>query len=876
MVLPEFERRFMNEDSFDQKEITLTSNRFLPAILLLFFGSGCAALIYEIVWFQLLQLIIGSSAVSLGVLLGIYMGGMCLGSLAFPRIVSAKRNPLRAYAIIEFLIGMCGIGVLFALPHIDKFYISHAGPGFMGVVMRGAVCAICLLPPTFLMGATLPAIARWVESTPKGVSWLGVFYAGNIIGAVFGCLLAGFYLLRVHDIYIATYTALAFNLIVCFTGLILAGSAGYKIQVQDIKNSFFIKSPGSGAAYFVIALSGFTALGAEVVWTRLLSLMLGATVYSFSIILAVFLVGLGIGSSIGALISGVTRRPRLALGICQLLLCAAVAWTAYMITQSIPYWPIDPSLKSSVTNPWFTFQLDILRCLWAILPPACFWGASFPIAIASVVAPGQDSGRVVGGVYASNTVGAILGSLIFSMVIIPKWGTQQAQRIIMVIAAISAFILLLPVLWPFGEKEGFAGKPKTASSRFFGTAALTGSIAIIVVLVLTVSSIPWGVIAYGRFTATMGDTLIPGIIDINDIPTNGSYSDTYCIYAGEGKNVSIAVTRTPSGLQSFHGAGKVQASNDPLDMKLQRMLGHISALLNNDPNSVLVVACGAGVTAGSFVPHPEVKKITIVDIEPLVPENVAPRFATENFDVVKSPKTTVVIDDGRHFIHTTKEKFDVITSDPIDPWVKGCAALNTIEYYKMCRDHLNPGGVMALWMPFYESSNETVKSLITTFFEVFPEGIIWSNDDNGQGYDAVLFGQVGGTVIDIDELQNKLDDPEHAAVKASLQYVGFNSAVDLLSSYAGQASDLIQWSEGAQINWDKNLRLQYIAGMWLNSYIEVDILNNILKYYRFPDNIFKGSEETISSLQQKLQSTGRTENTKLEVTRNISTGVTDE
>ena len=242
---------------------------------------------------------------------------------------------------------------------------------------------------------------------------------------------------------------------------------------------------------------------------------------------------------------------------------------------------------------------------------------------------------------------------------------------------------------------------------------------------------------------------------------------------------------------------------------------------------------------------------------PLVPENVAPLFAKENFDVVNNDKTTVVIDDGRHFIHTTKEKFDVITSDPIDPWVKGCAALNTTEYYQMCKDHLNPGGVMALWMPFYESSLETTKSLISTFFNVFPDGIIWSNDIHGEGYDAVLFGQVGGTVIDVDELQAKLDDEAHADVKESLKQVGFNSVTDLLATYAGQASDLTEWMKDAQINEDKNLRLQYIAGMWYNSYLERDILNDILLYYRFPDNIFKGSESSLSSLKRSLRLTGR-------------------
>jgi len=167
-------------------------------------------------------------------------------------------------------------------------------------------------------------------------------------------------------------------------------------------------SSGSWPVYVAIAISGLCALGAEVIWTRLLSLMLGATVYTFSIILAVFLIGLGIGSGLGSLLARTAVRPRIALGCCQALLVAAIAWAAYVLACSLPYWPIDPTLA---TNPWFTFQLDLLRCAWAILPAAGLWGASFPLALAAVAAPGQDAGRLVGGVYAANTVGAILGAL---------------------------------------------------------------------------------------------------------------------------------------------------------------------------------------------------------------------------------------------------------------------------------------------------------------------------------------------------------------------------------------------------------------------------------------------------------------------------------
>ena len=237
-------------------------------------------------------------------------------------------------------------------------------------------------------------------------------------------------------------------------------------------------------------------------------------------------------------------------------------------------------------------------------------------------------------------------------------------------------------------------------------------------------------------------------------------------------------------MRSFHGAGKIQASTLTADMRLQRMLGHIPALVHKKPESVLVVACGAGITAGTFVLHPDVKRIVICDIEPLVPTIVTPMFGKENYHVVdgiarENPHTVngkqveVVYDDGRHFLRTTREKFDIITSDPIDPWVKGCAALNTVEYYRMCRDHLNPGGSVCLWIPLYESNLDTTKSVIATFFQVFPHGILWSNEREGFGYDAILFGQVEPTVIDVDELQRRLDRPDHQLVKQSLREVGF-------------------------------------------------------------------------------------------------------
>ena len=839
--------------------------RFLPVLLVLFVGSGCAAMIYEVVWLQLLQLVIGSTAASLGVLLGTFMGGMCLGSLLLPRLVSGRRHPLRVYAVLELGIGAIGLAVLYGMPSIEEIYSRLALHGSAGVLLRGAVAGVCLLPPTLLMGATLPAIARWVESGPEGVSWLGFFYGGNIAGAVFGCLLAGFYLLRVFDMATATFVACGFNVAVAVIALALASVSDGTASADGPATGDSKPPVGSRWVYLAIAISGMSALGAEVVWTRVLSLMLGATVYTFSLILAVFLAGLGIGSGAGAFLARRVRSAQFAFGVCQWLLTAGIAWTAFIVSGSLPYWPIVPSLSSSA---WFIFQLDLVRCLWAILPPACLWGASFPLALAAVASPGRDPGRLVGGVYAANTLGAIAGALGFSLLLIPAVGTTGAERILIGLAAVAATVALAPLL------KGLPG-----ARRLGGLAALVVALGLAGGLVWSVIPLPWAVVAYGRQapvmltrppTGTDGETLhgTPGTPDVTRE------------YVGEGMNVSVAVTVTDQGVRSFHGAGKIQASTLPSDMRLQRMLGHLSALLHKNPESVLVVACGAGVTAGTFLIHPEVKSVVICDIEPLVPTTVTPRFGKQNFHVVdgiatENPHTVegkrvgVVYDDGRHFLRTTREKFDVISSDPIDPWVKGCAAMNTVEYYRMCRDHLNPGGIVTLWMPFGESDLETTKSLIATFFEVFPNGILFSNERERSGYDAVLFGQVEPTVVDVDALRRRLVRRDHERVKQSLRDMGLwepkgfegeeepNEGIDLLATYAGQAPLLKEWTRGAQINTDRNLRLQFLAGMAFNSIKADEILGGILTHYRFPDRTFVGSPEMLQRLKDALERDGR-------------------
>ena len=313
------------------------------------------------------------------------------------------------------------------------------------------------------------------------------------------------------------------------------------------------RASGAWIVYFVIALSGMAALGSEIVWTRMLSLLLGGTVYTFSIILAVFLLGLWGGSSVGSFLARRAERARLALAGCQILLALSIGWTAYTMAHSLPFWPVDPWLS---LNPWFNFELDLVRCLWAILPATVLWGASFPLALAAVSKPGDDAGRISGEVYAANTAGSIVGALLFSLVLIPTIGTVVSQQIVIGISIAAAVL----ALW---SGRGSALKPVQVGMLAAASLVLGGF------LISTVVDVPWEVIAYGRRIAP--------IMRAADLYDQGN--PTKVLFRGEGINSSVLIAER-SGQRHFYVSGKAEASTAPLDMRLERMMGHVPS---NDP-----------------------------------------------------------------------------------------------------------------------------------------------------------------------------------------------------------------------------------------------------------------------------------------------------
>jgi spermidine synthase len=803
--------------------------------VLLFFGSGCAALIYEVVWFQLLQLVIGSSAFSLGVLLATFMGGTCLGNLLSPGLADSRLHPLRVYCLLELVIGISGVLLLGVIPLLGSVYV-HFGGG--RIAMRAVLAAICLLPPTMAMGATLPVMAKWLANSPKRTYWLGSCYTASLAGGIAGTLLAGFYLLRIFDLFVATGIAATMNVALALTAWSAADRTWNPSAVStEVTNRECVRR--SGPVYLTLALSGLTALSVQILWTRLLALSFGATTYAFSLVLAAFLSGLGAGSGLGTFVmSRRGIRPRVALGWCQILIAVATAWGAYLLTEAMPYWPVA---ETAGAGPWAAFRVDLFRTLLVVTPAAILWGASFPLALGSGIMSDRNAARPTGLISAANTAGALAGSLGTSVLLAISVGTQRIEQLMIAIAVVAGITALRSA----SEKTSTSAPPNDGM-RYVEWAAIAVSG---IVLALGVSPVPGVLIAFGRGAAEWA--------------TTSKYSDTgRILYQGEGVNEFVAVSRGSGGEMTFHATGKVQASTLAPDMRLELLLAHLSHLVPKNSSNALVIGCGAGITAGALSTAPGVGHITIAEIEPLVIQAASRYFGNYNHEVLHNPRVSIRIDDGRHFLTTTTESFDIITTDLVDPWVKGVAALFTREFFELAKLHLRTGGVVTQFVQLYQSNREAVKSEIGTFVEAFPDAVVWGNPREGEGYDLVLLGQKGPVRIEVDEIQALLDSPAYASVAESLRTTGIASAADLLKTYAGSGTNLKNWLSDAAINRDSNLRLQYLAGLGIGMDKSTEIYSEILRQARYPDEMFHGTPATIEALRQSIEAGWRKYSTR--------------
>jgi spermidine synthase len=406
-----------------------------------------------------------------------------------------------------------------------------------------------------------------------------------------------------------------------------------------------------------------------------------------------------------------------------------------------------------------------------------------------------------------------VGALAVSLALIPWIGSQQTQRTLIIVSALSGLLVLFPYL----------------RRSMTMAVAMVISLGVVGFLASTVSPIPTQLVAYGRFMNSWA----------------GQSTDLKMI---EGRNSSVAYTRWNDGAIYVNVNGHVEATTEQADMKLQRMVGHLPGVLHPNPQKILGIGFGAGVSAGTFTRYPGVKSITVCEIEPVVPPNSTNFFGAQNYDVKDDPRTHIVYDDARHFLLTTTEKYDIIASDPLDVFVKGTAALYSKEYFDVVKQHLSPGGFFTLYVPLYETSEDTIKSELLTFFQSFPNGTIWANNRDGAGYDMVFLGQAEPLKIDVDAAQDRLRRADYDKVRASLVDIDVHSLPDLLSVYAGDAADLDPWIHNAAVNHDGDLRLSYLAGWGINSQLGDSLYKQMVQLRHDPTWMLTGSQPVMDDV----------------------------
>ena len=656
-----------------------------------------------------------------------------------------------------------GLLLLFGMPLVNSIYIVRSAAATSPCAR--IVAAICLLPPTLHDGRDAAGHrALGARRRRSGVSWLGFFYGGNIGGAVIGSLLAGFYLLRVYDMAIATYVAVALNVTVARLGLLLVARRRRTRPADGRPRRRRSARRARATVYVAIALSGFTAL-------------VGAGALDAPAVAAVRRDGLHVLADS----RGVPGRPRhrqqrrrrrsraarraRASRSAGARCCSAARSPGrrYMLTQSLPYWPINPSIS---TDPWFNFQLDMVRCLWVVLPGAILWGASFPLALASVAAPRAGSRRAWSAASTRPTPSARSSARVVSglVLVVVARHASTSQQVLIVISALSALMLLAPVA------AGESGKrPARSGARRS------------LLVVATARRGPARAQRAGAAAAAR--RLRPLLRDV------GRPQQHHLRRRGP-ERVRRRVARLSSGVRNYHNAGKVQASSEPQDMRLQRMLGHLTHLIpkHADERARHRLRRRRDGRRGRDRSARR-STMTIAEIEPLVPR-VGRRSTSASTTTTSSTtrRCTIHIDDARHFLLTTNEKFDAITSDPLDPWVKGAATLYTREFFELVKQHLNPGGVVTLFVQLYESNTAAVKSEIGDVLQGVPERRRLGQHEQRPGLRPRADGPGRA-----DQDRRRRDggassqSPEYAQVAQSLREIGFNSAVDLFSTYAGTA-----------------------------------------------------------------------------------------
>ena len=760
-----------------------SASRRKPLLLFAYALSGCAALIYEVVWTRLLTQQMGQSAWAVSTVLAAFMAGLGAGALAggAAAVRVSPSQALRLYAALEGTIAVCAVAMLPAVSAITPLlsFAYAGGEGTAFAAARLGVALVLILVPAAAMGATFPIAARaMVACSGQAASSAGALYAANTGGAFAGALVAGIVLVPVFGLRRASFCAVALNVLAALAAMWLAGARGVPIVSAAGRTSArgARRAPRAVTrpmlAALTVALSGFVALVHEVAWTRVLALTIGPTTYAFGAMLALFILGLAIGSAAAARLAPRIRYPAGALGG-VLVLCAAFALAAMRAVDTLPLQIADLVRGSDVT---FGSVLRAEMARWAILilPLAAAFGAAFPLALHVAIGDEDRTPKIAATLYGANTAGSLLGSLAGGFLLVPLLGSQRTIEATALLMAIAGVVVIA------------AGGARRA--------IVVAACAVVAVLAGTAAQAPrWdaALLAAGAYKYA---PYLRGP-DLESALRAGSL-----LYYRDGAAGTVSVRRA-AGALTLSIDGKVDASNAG-DMLTQKLLAHVPLMLHAHPRRVAIIGLGSGVTLGAALRHP-VERVDTIEISPEVVD-ASSFFEIENHRALADARTRLIVGDGRSHLLLAPAPYDVIISEPSNPWMAGVASLFTREFFLAARRALAGDGILCQWAHTYDIAADDLRSIAATFASAFPDGTIWLV---GQG-DLLLIGSPAGVVSRLPAIATSFDRP---GVAGDLAEVSVPDAASVLAMYAGGPGELRAYSAGGVVQTDDRNTLEFSA-----------------------------------------------------------------
>ena len=749
-----------------------------PTALTLVFFSGATGLLYEFCWSKRLANWLGNTGQAHAILLATFMGGLALGAWLFGRRADRSARPLALYGVLEIGVGVLALLFPTMLEAAGSLYVAVGSRG--GNVARMLLAAVTVLPPTLLMGGSLPAMTRALtQSLATAKSTLASLYALNSLGAAVGSLLAGVFFVPVAGLAVTERFAVLFNVLVGVVAIMGSRAPAAASAPSELEDAPRVYAPAAVKAVLIAtALSGFTAMLYEVTWIRLLSIIIGGTSYAFTLILSCFIFGIALGSFFIA-----RRKDGDALKTFAWLQLSLVL----VVVLTIPLYRRMPFVFFQLTqllrpdDAWSVYLfLTFVFCGLLLIPPTALMGASFPLG-ARVVMRSKDSvGGEVGRVYLYNTVGTILGSLAGGLLLLPLIGLEGNFTVGLVANLVAAAVCLRAA-------GGLKGRTALVLS---GVAVLIGLSA--------VGTRGWAtfISTAGRYREWHGHFTRFSTFEEKALARSKSLFYADDVFA------SVMVAEQEGNHRFLRINGKADGSNSRGDVDTQMLAAHVGVLTHPaEVKRVLLVGIGAGITAGSLLAH-GIERLDVVEISPAVLE-AARLFSADNRNALEDPRCHVHIEDARTFLTLSPQQYDLIVSVPSNPWVTGVSGLFSRDFFRVARERLAPGGRMVQWIHTYESNEALVKLVVRTLRDSFEHGTTWLG-----AADMLLVASREPQVISPEDIARRMQPPE---VAADLRRLGITRVSTLLGRQVHTDEGQLAFAEKGPVNTDDHNLLEYLS-----------------------------------------------------------------